>query len=83
MKAIPNFKEDIVDLGKSVWLQEGAKMSEISNEAMNEMNLEEIKVAAKLTEKGLKDAGRDDLISKYKSVTGQKAPSLKIGLIRV
>ena len=57
-------------------------MSEISNDAMDEMNLAEIKAAAKLTEKGLKDAGRADLITKYKSVTGKKAPSLIIGALK-
>lgn len=82
IKSKETFKEDFVDLGKSVFLREGASMSEISNDAMDEMNLAEIKAAAKLTEKGLKDAGRADLIAKYKSVTGKKAPSLIVGALK-
>lgn len=82
IKGQESFKEDFVDLGKSVYLREGASMSEISNDALDEMNLAEIKKAAKLTEKGLKDAGRADLIAKYKSVTGKKAPSLIVGALK-
>lgn len=82
VKGIEGFKENFVDLGKSVWLQEGVRMFEISTEAMNEMDLAEIKVAAKLTESGLKVARRSDLIDKYKVETGRKAPSVKIGAIK-
>ena len=82
IKGLPSFKEDYIDLGKSVYLREGASMSEINNAAMDEMNLAEIKQAAKLTEKGLKDAGRADLISKYKIVTGKKAPSLVVSALK-
>ena len=82
VKGIEGFKEDFVDLGKSVWLQEGARMSEISTDALDEMDLADIKVAVKLTESGLKAAKRADLIDKYKVETGRKAPSVKIGAIK-
>ena len=82
IKKLEAFKEDFVDLGKSVYLREGASMSEINNAAMDEMNLAEIKQAAKLTEKGLKDAGRADLISKYKVIIGKKASSLVVSALK-
>jgi hypothetical protein len=82
LKEIPNFKEDFVDLDRSVYLQEGAKMTEISANIFDELTLTEIKIAAKVSEKGLKDANRHDLISKYKIETGRKAPSLKITALK-
>jgi hypothetical protein len=78
LKEIPGFKEDFVDLDRSVYLQEGAKMTEISEGVFDELTLPEIKIAAKVTEKGLKEANRAELITKYKADTGKKAPSLKI-----
>jgi hypothetical protein len=82
LKGIPNFKEDFVDLDKSVYLQEGVKMTEISTDAFDELTASEIKIAAKITEKGLKDANRPDIISKYKIETGRKAPSLRITALK-
>jgi hypothetical protein len=82
LKEIPGFKEDFVDLDRSVWLQEGAKMTEITSDVFNELTIPEIKIAAKVTEKGLKDANRAELITKYKIDTGKKAPALKITALK-
>jgi hypothetical protein len=82
LKEIPGFKEDFVDLDRSVYLQEGARMTEIAPDVFSELTIPEIKIAAKVTEKGLKDANRADLISKYKIETGRKAPSLKITVLK-
>jgi hypothetical protein len=82
LKEIPDFKEDFVDLDRSVYLQEGAKMTEISADVFDELALLEIKIAAKVSEKGLREANRSDLISKYKIETGKKAPSLKITALK-
>jgi hypothetical protein len=82
LKGIPGFKEDFVDLDRSVYLQEGAKMTEISASVFDELTVPEIKIAARVTEKGLKDAGRADLIARYKTETGKKAPALKITVLK-
>jgi hypothetical protein len=82
LKEIPGFKEDFVDLDRSVYLQEGAKMTEIVSDVFDELTIPEIKIAAKVTEKGLKDANRAELITKYKIATGKKAPSLKITALK-
>jgi hypothetical protein len=82
LKEIPGFKEDFVDLDRSVYLQEGAKMTEIIPDVFDELTLPEIKIAAKVTEKGLKDANRAELIEKYKINTGKKASSLKITALK-
>jgi hypothetical protein len=82
LKEISNFKEDFVDLDRSVYLQEGARMTEISADVFDELALSEIKIAAKVSEKGLKEADRSDLISKYKIETGRKSPSLKITALK-
>jgi hypothetical protein len=82
LKEIPGFKEDFVDLDRSVYLQEGARMTEISAGIFDDLSLPEIKIAAKVSEKGLKEANRSDLISKYKIETGKKAPSLRITALK-
>jgi hypothetical protein len=82
LKEMPGFKEDFVDLDRSVYLQEGAKMTEIAVDVFDELAISEIKIAAKVSEKGLKDANRPDLISKYKIETGRKSPSLKITALK-
>jgi hypothetical protein len=82
LKEIPSFKEDFVDLDRSVYLQEGARMTEISTDVFDELTIPEIKIAAKVTETGLKAANRAELIAKYKVETGKKAPSLKITALK-
>jgi hypothetical protein len=57
-------------------------MTEITSDVFNELTIPEIKIAAKVTEKGLKDANRAELITKYKIDTGKKAPALKITALK-
>ena len=73
-----NFNESFLDLGLSVSYAKGAFMSEIKEGVFDELSLDEIKKAAKVTEKGLKEIGKAELIEKYKVVTGTKSPSVKI-----
>jgi hypothetical protein len=69
---------DFVDVGRTVSVSDGRSQSEISKEAFDELTLDEIKVVALITEKGLKEAKRSDLIDKYKVVTGKTAPVLSV-----
>ena len=64
------------DLGQIVAIKNGGSNSEISSAIFDELSLEEIKEVAKVTEKGLKEIGKDKLISKYKVITGHKANSV-------
>ncbi|MGL5913563.1 MAG: hypothetical protein ACRCZB_05305 [Bacteroidales bacterium] len=82
LKKTEGLKEDFVDLSKSIWIQEGAKMTFIDGACAKEMKLEEIEKSASFSEKALKEIGREDLIVKYKVENGKKSPSLKIGALR-
>jgi hypothetical protein len=73
---------DFVDVGRTVSISEGRALSEISKEAFDELTLEQIKVVATLTEKGLKEAKRSDLIDKYKIVNGKSSPVLSIKILK-
>lgn len=70
---------EYADLGMKVGFKHGGNMSEISNEVLDELNLAEIKKVVKVTEKSLKEIGHEDLIPKYKVITGAKANSVLIG----
>ena len=65
------------DLGIIVSAKSGGNTSEISTEVFNELTLEEIKQTAKVTEKALKEIGKENLIEKYKKVTGSRANSVQ------
>jgi hypothetical protein len=69
---------DFVDVGRTVSVSEGRSVSEISKDAFDDLTMEQIKAAATLTEKGLKEIKRSDLIDKYKTVTGKTAPVLTV-----
>jgi uncharacterized protein (UPF0264 family) len=73
---------DFVDVGRTVSVSEGRSQSEISKKAFDELTLDEIKLAAVITEKGLKEAKRSDLIDKYKTATGKTAPVLSIKALK-
>ena len=77
-----NFNERFADLGLSVEYAKGSSMSEINSDIFDELDKEEIKKIAKVTEKGLKEIGKSNLIEKYKIVTGVKSPSLKINRLK-
>ena len=72
------FEENFDDLGLGVVLRKGAAISEIDNNVFDEMTVDEIKSSAKITEKALKELGKDDLIGKYKKITGEKTPSVAV-----
>ena len=65
------------DLGVTVSAKSGGSTSEISTDVFNELTLEEIKGAAKITEKALKELGKENLIDKYKVITGTRANSVQ------
>ena len=67
------------DLGLKVSFKKGGATSEISNEVMDRLSLSEIKAAAKITEKALKEIGKADLIPEYKVITGSRANSVTVG----
>lgn len=84
-----NFNERFADLGLSVEYAKGSSISEINPNIFDELTLDEIKRVAKITEKGLKELNNhnvfdrgDELIKKYKIVTGVKSPSLKINRLK-
>lgn len=64
------------DIGKIVAIKTGGNNSEISSAIFDELSLDEIKAVAKVTEKGLKEIGKEDLIKKHKIITGQRANSV-------
>ena len=91
ISAVENFKVDFTDLGLIVSSQKGATTSEISSDIFDELSLDEIKRAAKVTEKSLKDLYKnelfgdtkaDNLIKKYKKITGNKASSVAIKVLK-
>jgi hypothetical protein len=69
---------DFVDVGRTVTVSEGRAVSEISKDAFDDLTMDQIKAAATLTEKGLKEIKRCDLIDKYKTVTGKSSPVLSV-----
>ncbi len=79
----PEVKFEFNDLGTAVSIKNGGNNSEISSEIFDELSLDEIKRVAKVTEKALKELNNhnvfdrgDELIKKYKVITGQKANSV-------
>lgn len=64
------------DLGVAVAIKNGGNNSEISSAIFDELSLDEIKKVAKVTEKALKDIGKEDLIKKHKVITGARANSV-------
>ena len=77
-----NFKHEFMDLGLVVSTRKGAVMSEIKSDIFDELSLDEIKSMAKVTEKALKDNGKSNLLEKYKVITGNKASSVNISVIK-
>ena len=69
-------KFEFNDLGVTVSIKNGGNNSEINSAIFDELSLDEIKRVAKVTEKGLKEIGKEDLIKKHKVITGQKANSV-------
>jgi hypothetical protein len=69
---------DFVDVGRTVSVSEGRSQFEISKKVFDDLTLDEIKLAAAITEKGLKEAKRNDLIDKYKTAIGKTALILSI-----
>lgn len=67
---------DFTDLGTNVSIKNGGNTSEISSAVFDDLSLEEIKKVAKVTEKGLKEINKADLITKHKVITGAKANSV-------
>lgn len=63
---------------RKVQLLEGAKMTEVDNQVVEELTFAELKKIVKVTEVALKELGREELILKYKKETGKKAPSLQV-----
>lgn len=64
------------DLGVTVVIKNGGNNSEINSAIFDELSLDEIKKVAKVTEKGLKEIGKEDLIAKHKIITGARANSV-------
>lgn len=75
-------KYDFEELGRTVAITKGRALSKIDNEAFSLMTLDEIKAAATLTEKGLKEIKRSDLIDKYRVVTGESSPAIQVKLLK-
>lgn len=73
---------DFVELGRTVSVAKGRAITEIDGAAFDYLNVAELRVAAKLTEKGLKEAKRSDLIDKFKRTTGESALSLTVKAIK-
>ena len=65
------------DLGVAVSSKAGGTTSEISSGIFDELSLEEIKKVAKVTETALKANGKEELIKKYKLITGTRANSVQ------
>ena len=65
------------DLGVAVSPKAGGTTSEISSGIFDELSLEEIKKVAKVTETALKANGKEELIKKYKLITGTRANSVQ------
>lgn len=72
----PDEQFDFADLGQTVAIKKGGNNSEISSAIFDELSLDEIKKVAKVTEKSLKEIGKEDLITKHKVITGAKANSV-------
>ena len=72
----PGVNFSFPDLGTTVTIKNGGNNSEISSEIFDELSIDDIKAAAKVSEKSLKDIGKEDLIAKYKKITGAKANSV-------
>ena len=64
------------DLGVAVAIKSGGNNSEISSAIFDELSLDEIKKVAKVTEKALKEIGKENLIEKHKVITGARANSV-------
>ena len=69
-------KFEFPDLGVTVAIKNGGNNSEIGSAIFDELSLDEIKKVAKVTEKGLKEIGKEDLIAKHKIITGARANSV-------
>lgn len=72
----PESSFEFADIGQIVAIKNGGNNSEISSEIFDELSLDEIKKVAKVTEKALKEIGKENLIAKHKKITGQKANSV-------
>jgi len=72
----PGVNFNFPDLGTTVTIKNGGNNSEISSEIFDELSIDDIKAAAKVSEKSLKDIGKEDLIAKYKKITSAKANSV-------
>lgn len=75
---VANQKEsfEFKDLGTKVSPKMGGSISKIADAIFDELTKEEIKQCASVTEKALKEIGKADLISKYKTITGNRANSV-------
>lgn len=73
---------DFVDLNKYLRVTKGRAITEISNDAFEDLSLDEIRQAAKLTEKGLTAISRADVIDKYKKVLREASPSILIKALK-
>lgn len=73
---------DFVELGKTVAVAKGRAITEIDGAAFDYLNTNELRIAAKLTEKGLKEAKRSDLIDKFKHTTGESALTVTVKTIK-
>lgn len=67
---------DFPDLGVTVSPKAGGNLTKISAEIFDELSMDEIKKAATVTEKALKEIGKGDLIEKFKTITGSRANSV-------
>lgn len=72
----PTSQFAFTDLGVTVAIKKGGDASEISPEIFDELSLDEIKSIAKVTEKGLKEIDKENLIAKHKKITGARANSV-------
>lgn len=76
--AVANQEEsfDFPDLGVTVSPKAGGNATKISAEIFSELSMDEIKKAATVTEKALKEIGKGDLIERFKVITGSRANSV-------
>ena len=76
--AVANQEEsfDFPDLGVTVSPKAGGNTTKISAEIFSELSMDEIKKAATVTEKALKEIGKGDLIERFKVITGSRANSV-------
>ena len=72
----PDTEFDFADLGQIVAIKNGGSLSKIADGIFDELTKDELKKCATVTEKGLKEIGKVDLIKKYKVITGNKANSV-------